>query len=1549
MATDRELAQALATKKQQDSNFDAIGAFHKYYGQKESKSLSIPLDFGKAIPKAQVASVIKDFNPTTRSRINPNYYDPTVGQVVPVNPNHTGFWQTVGEKLTQAYNAASHTVAAGVTMSQANLTNFGGDKLTLKERWNQTQDISAGQAVFSAAAQTAGFIPSLTAPDVMKEHFLAGSKGFDILDPAQREEAFSEQNFGRVGSWTADFIARFTIDPTIIGGKLIKGYRLAGVTLKAGEEAGKLFAAKAAGEKLTKRQSRVAGSIDDFLHKTDDMTTNDLGKIKSIRDSSNPAVLSDLFNSANKIVDKQARHQVKLDIIDMAMGDATAFERLAKSEQLLAAKVGALQMEVDGAKFLGRGVDDAGQPVFDYMSTGPMLEKQMELLVDHKSQLESIHKNLIAGNTLSTNIVPYIDNISEMRQYMSNSQSFIDLRSGGLAGSLARFHTGFFYKRPKNWIDFTDNTSIQTIDNMLNQIVGTSTGRLAKYDAAIATQQGIIDNPLTDAVAKKIAKDSHAALKSDLGKAHFTVERKNELYSQYAAAVGPEARSLAYRKIEEEVFSVIAKQFGYSNAQVKVAFNTFKGARDKAYNLIKERSFSGGIDPTTGEKIGSKITPIVDEAGVNHVFAGILNETQILQQLPTLDVNTMYRVLRRANVAENLGDGTIRQNAYKAFLKGKSATTDLADSLDTAIKFQVLARVGYPIRNVTEGSMRIMAVMGPMVLLHGLKEGVASTWHNVGVKLGVDKAFDLAQRHGLETEAMTLEATIHSADNPAMVKERIAEIEKLLAGKLDPRKEYGLGTITVLGYTYADAKGATPDAARYINQHFISNASKVHDEILTKSNSSMSKAMQTGDWVDIEGSHPDWATNYLRVVNQQMRGSELTTRILAGASFDDVVTFLKTDAEGRRLTRIIGGARGGSSEEEIARINFLNVDHMFPADQAALKAVAAKGPITAKDVTKYFGQDSSKFPTVNGAQTSIVNGTNSFSKITTGLLDKFYKYAGQIPEDKLTKTPLFVNLYRDRMAASVAKAIQTLPGDTISPQYMKQMEYEARQFARNAMRKELYDLSERTDSAHAVKYLFPFFGAFSDVAEKWGRIIIDDPSVFAKLSTVYQSPDRNGLTEERDGVTYINLPSSWAKAMSLGYSDQLAIPKASLNLIFQGGAWWNPGAGWFVQTAASAIVSKWPVREQDAWVNEILPYGVQNKSVRDLFLQSPSARKALALLDAGDPQRANLTVRILAEEMTKFNTGVRTTVPTKDEINKRAKATLTLQVVSRLILPFASNVKSPYQFYIDEYQAMRNASPNTANEDFYDKYGDSYFAMTQSLSKNNTGINATVDAYEASKKYKDLIAEAPEYGWFIVGEANAGAFSSAVYGNQQSQKVAPGSNINFREKQDPYEAYNSNQANLGWIEFKRGTAWLENQRIMAGFSSLNSKGAEYLANKKRQFISQLSNENPAWGKSYGQIDSTKITSFLKYATKVVADPRLKMRSDILSLKDYLSGREWMRMQLSTRSSQNLDNPTNADLRLRWDEFTGALLNKDVTFGDIYNRILEKDDLSGGIN
>ena len=58
MATDRELAQTLASKKRLNSGFDTVGAFNEYFNEKKTKSLSIPIDFGKAIPASQRADVI---------------------------------------------------------------------------------------------------------------------------------------------------------------------------------------------------------------------------------------------------------------------------------------------------------------------------------------------------------------------------------------------------------------------------------------------------------------------------------------------------------------------------------------------------------------------------------------------------------------------------------------------------------------------------------------------------------------------------------------------------------------------------------------------------------------------------------------------------------------------------------------------------------------------------------------------------------------------------------------------------------------------------------------------------------------------------------------------------------------------------------------------------------------------------------------------------------------------------------------------------------------------------------------------------------------------------------------------------------------------------------------------------------------------------------------------------------------------------------------------------------------------------------------------------
>ena len=645
----------------------------------------------------------------------------------------------------------------------------------------------------------------------------------------------------------------------------------------------------------------------------------------------------------------------------------------------------------------------------------------------------------------------------------------------------------------------------------------------------------------------------------------------------------------------------------------------------------------------------------------------------------------------------------------------------------------------------------------------------------------------------------------------------------------------------------------------------------------------------------------------------------------------------------------------GRTALELAEANVKNVDNLF-GNSPQLRKIAAERSITADDITTHLGKDTNFYPDVNGAQISDTNGTSVHSRVYSYTVDKFYKYLGEAPESHLTRNPLYVDLYRRRLNASVDKAIATYKGDTIPAAYLRKLEHNARQFARQEMRRTLYDISERSSNAATMRYIFPFFGAFSDVAEKWSRIVSNDPSIAAKMKIAWDAPDRAGLTEERDGLTYINIPGSWTKNIPGIDGRELSIPKASLNLIFQGGSWWNPGFGWFVQLAASDLVKKYTNLEKNAFIKQIIPYGPKKDSrlpgplgtLEELLVQNPALRKSIDALDEESPGRQRLTAIIFAEEMVNFNRGLRDDKPTKDEINSKAMKVLALEIGSRAILPFATNYKSPYQFYIDEYQKLRQADPLTAGEKFYDKFGPDYFEMSVSISQNNTGVASTQSAYKRSQELKDLIALQPEYGWFLVGDTNSGEFSPTVYGNQFQQKTGAGSIVAFRERQDPYEAVSETQAERGWLTYRKFMSNLEASRIKAGLPSLNVKAAGFLADRKRNFINELSDINPAWADAYNTIDSGKIDKFLKFATNVVDDPRLSGRRDMKTLKLYLDGRKYLTEQLKFRPSKSLENDANGDLKYNWDKFVGQLIERDITFERIYTRMLEKDIPSGGL-
>lgn len=1554
------------------SVFYTIGATNNYINKDNMAKpiLSIPYDMGTAINPNQTDGFTSSLTPSAPKP------PMTTAQLQPA-AQKSGFWAKLFAGMEKAYNFSSQVVSFGLTLPEDNnpLYQGGFSFDNVKNSWDAARQISPGRAfvrtfvgtpidnienLFSGVVKTVSGGKLSGADKFLQDHMLFAANDFNIYNEAQREKAFREQTVGRFSSYATDVVARFVIDPTIIAGKGLKVYKAGAVAVKSADE----LRAIMAGEVTGRRAERVKATFTNFLEKTDGMDASDLFRIKAIRESANPASFADVLAEANKIEDKLLRHQAKADIIHWAQGDAAAANRLIEQHELLAAKIGQLQDEVVQAKYFGKSYDPkTKQYTLDLVNEGADYENVVTLAKQYEEELADIHKKLSTEAIISPNVAPEFGLIDALRtgtgpapvasaleKFNARSQQFIDVRAGA-AGLPMRIMTGFFYKRPKGWIDFTDNQSVQTVDNMLSRVRGVSDRQRQIYVSKIATKELEL-KAATTPEAKKLISQEVKTLKKELKEATFTVERRDALFDKYVKAIDPTDRANVYQEIEEELFSTVARQFGYGRDDVRKAWQAFSVGRAKAHNIIRERAYTGAIDPATGAPAGASIRPAVGEE-VAHIFPMPLNETQLVKQLPTLDIDAMYSVLNKYSRAQRFEKGG---RVYNSLRGGKQISDELVEFLDSLLKFEVLARVGYPVRNVTEGFMRIVNTVGPMAIINRVQAGSKNIVANRFKGATNEDIFRWSDHTKLATKKAELEMMLDNVDDPAQIQREIDEIQKMLDGKIKIKDKYGLGLRKIqVGdeiITYEDALGATPERAKYINERFIANAAQVMDNTFSSSSKRLKNVYETtGDFVVIKGSDANWEDAYYRVVNRQVRNSKLTRILLQDKPreqlIDEAENFLLGTADGRKIMKNLAMGRDARA---IAEANMMNVDNLFPTwVSPKLKEIANSRAITLDDIKKYFGSDTTRRPDVNAAQVGAANGTGAAMRAWSNFLDNFYQYMGEVPESQLVRSPLFVDLYRKRMAASVQNAIESYPGNSIPPAYLRKLENSARQWARAEMRRTLYDTSERVSAASTLKYVFPFFGAFADVAEKWGKILINDPSVIRKLETVYSSPDRMGLTEERDGRTYINIPGEWAKRLSLGAQERpIAIPKASLNLIFQGGAWWNPGFGWFVQYPASALIKAVPDFERNRYVKEILPYGADGTGWKDLVVQSAWARKLMAIFDSEDPMRMNLTVMVAAEENSRYDQGLRQTQPTAKEINSKVLNILGLEVAARLVLPFATNTRSPYQMYIDEYHKLRQEDPMTAAEKFYEKYGDDYYSFTTSLSKNNTGIAATIEAEKRSRQYADLIAKNPEYGWFIVGDANAGEFSPTVYRKQRETAVAPGSTMKFRESQDPYAAIKETNAEKGWIVYNKGMDLLEAQRIARGLKSLNSRGAEDLKAAKEQFVAELSQENPDWAEIRGKIDTQKVYNFLKFAQKTSQDPRLSSRNDMKTINEYLQGREYIISLLAQRKSQNIDAAGNEDLRQAWDAFTGELIDQDVTFNRVYTRYLEKDDLRKGL-
>jgi hypothetical protein len=517
----------------------------------------------------------------------------------------------------------------------------------------------------------------------------------------------------------------------------------------------------------------------------------------------------------------------------------------------------------------------------------------------------------------------------------------------------------------------------------------------------------------------------------------------------------------------------------------------------------------------------------------------------------------------------------------------------------------------------------------------------------------------------------------------------------------------------------------------------------------------------------------------------------------------------------------------------------------------------------------------------------------------------------------------------------------------------------------------LYNVERRSNAAHMLRFISPFFSAQENAIKTWFRIGMDNPAILNRANVVWNAPERSGLITDENGepippgqalnsndTMWLPVPKVLKKLPVIGEGlsslDTFGVSKRSLDVIFQG----NPfgvSVGPFAAIPVANVLKLKP--ELAEVVSFAFPYGPDDSLGQFFPTWMRNLAKGVQGLNNSDYAKTYQLIW-LTEQQKAQEAG--TPYLTDGEIKKKADAFYKMRVAANLILPFAPQFETPYRFYMDKWREYSRVYGLDADAKFLDDYPE-YFEFATSLSKNPTGSQATMDDVMNAKRYKGLISEIAGDNSYLVGLITRGSgaakYNPTAYWWQSETAISPGSPETFRGKQDPMAAIQQNAAREGWAKYRRAMAIIDAHLEKRGLTSLQATGAEDLAYAKQLVVQQLASdidpvtgqptgEPSAWYQDYKDIDGTKSAKTIAGFRKIISDDTfMKDNGDDPTWKSvtlYMKVRDSIASTLSGRASKNIDAKANQDLRMVLDYYVSQLKAGDLEFANIYDRFLSQD-------
>jgi hypothetical protein len=446
------------------------------------------------------------------------------------------------------------------------------------------------------------------------------------------------------------------------------------------------------------------------------------------------------------------------------------------------------------------------------------------------------------------------------------------------------------------------------------------------------------------------------------------------------------------------------------------------------------------------------------------------------------------------------------------------------------------------------------------------------------------------------------------------------------------------------------------------------------------------------------------------------------------------------------------------------------------------------------------------------------------------------------------------------------------------------------------------------------------------------------------------------------------LPAFLRKLPFLEDVGDVKIAKSSMNLILQGDPWWLPGAGPLTNMAVSQYALDHPTTLRDVY-KWAIPYGPEENVLYGLL---PAWARRLWTSDESitDQSKAAAWLMIAQAEATKIRLHKKPAMSEADflkDVNDRTESFFKLRAFTSFFAPFTVQFETPYQFYADQYRALkakegtqdtrklmqeREASgkwvPVTADEQFLERYGEDFYAFTTSLSKNNSYLPPSVEAWRKSQGLEAEIGIDPEVAALKVGRIADTSFDQYVYQAQFHQDLGNGKMA--REHQAPQDALKANETRLGWIRFTQMQDALDAYQ--------NTLPPEFLAMVRKKLTDDMATTTDeqgrkvlnAWGEDYYKSDQAKIPDRINRFTRFIQDNEslVRNRPDLQVLQNYLAARKqlvgFLAKQKEAGLPSTLDAEANKSIAQWWKNFQNGAAESNTQFGLIFWRYLSNDKL-----